>query len=292
MTTQQRKALYNTMVHESYLRGQMENAFDAIGFSFEYSYGKIGEYLENTIQLQNMVIEHCLGLHLRQAQVYVSALGVNVNVDVFYPEDNNPDYCITMDDFSLSVFGSNNKEVIEAVWNAIIERDNEALKYIKEKTDIEIGFRNNSQHDEAAVTKHEIYDQLVATIKSRLAFENAMHEAGMECSLESGAVGEFLNAQNINFETILLMCLDMHIVSIDVTDVYKFLDAIDVVYPDDNDENYSLTEDDILHFIAYLDTEDISQQLWKAIVEKNDDMRQWINHNSSIWIGPSEVDNG
>ena len=27
MTTQQRKALYNAMVHESYLRGQMETGY-------------------------------------------------------------------------------------------------------------------------------------------------------------------------------------------------------------------------------------------------------------------------
>lgn len=276
-------------MRESNLRKQAEDKLENIGISFEYGSGKLGEYLNETINLEHMLIMHLFDFSYHIATSFCKYLNRDIRFDVLYPSDGNSDFCITLDDLSCLLNDTNDEILVDALWKAIVERDINAVEYINKNTSATIGYKCQSVETEPQNTKHDIYNQLAVVVEKMNVLLKAFNEAGFMYRSNNGAFSDFIDIQNDNFEDIIMLCMDLKLVAEDIAktdESYYFLKSINIIYPVDDDVSVSVTEDDLLSAISELTNNDLAENFWKAIVNKDDNAKEWIHNNSKIKIGP------
>lgn len=104
----------------------VENAFDNLGFSIEYGTGTLGKEFENMFEVTTDLILIAMGLHVKTHTATVRLKGCNelIDVDVFYSDDEDPEFAITMDDFCYFInYAINNPKLQLLFWTTMTEKN-------------------------------------------------------------------------------------------------------------------------------------------------------------------------
>ena len=287
------KRLYDLLVEEVRLRYKMENDLEEIGFHVEYGEGIFGTFLQASINQIDMMFQNCFGLHQKIAKVKSDFFRCEVPVDVLYPEDNNKLYCVTLDDFSNFLCNAHNKELTDAMWNAIVERDPQAIAYIADHVNIQLGYAPVAYD----VTQQSDYDKYLITIdaiKQHYATEQKLKSIGFDYFNFPGSFTDYMakNERNLKESLMYIMNLYERVENVTCQEYHNPI-KLYLIYPMDNDDNFSLTTDEFEHFLDQLNDDILVNQMWKALAEKDSEAKKYINSNyHNIHVGPVEEENG
>jgi hypothetical protein len=137
------------------------------------------------------------------------------------------------------------------------------------------------------------YDAAFEMLKSEKDFEDRMIAIGFNFEYGSGFVGKHFETILNNCETIIKESLGMHPVSKEGTCEISGINypiTIDILYPEDENDDFSITEDDFCEFCyAVLNNPNVGTELqdlmWKSIVERDVEAKEKFNSFKHGLIG-------
>ena len=136
------------------------------------------------------------------------------------------------------------------------------------------------------------YDSAFAILKTQNELCNKLEEVGLNFEYGSGFIGEAFETLLNESETIIRDALGLHDVPVDHTCRilgvdHPFTDY--VLYPEDDDVEWSITADDFSEFFyKAIQNEKIQDVMWKAMVDRDESAKTEFNSLKIGKIGPAE----
>lgn len=113
-----------------------------LGFSFEYNDDSIvGDYFSTVLTNMEGIIVSSLGLTMKVAETFCKELNTLVNIDIYYPDDNDARFAISADDLFEIIYNVNRSDVTNLLWLAIAEKDLESKEKLERMAKVKFGDR-------------------------------------------------------------------------------------------------------------------------------------------------------
>lgn len=117
-----------------------------VGFNFEYNDGgTVGNCFGIVTQNLEKIIIESMGLVQKHYQTFNQVLNSTVEIDVFYPESENPQFAIAFDYFYDVLYNYNRNDLIYLLWDTMVNNNVESMTKLIKITNIQFGdeWRNN-----------------------------------------------------------------------------------------------------------------------------------------------------
>ena len=130
-----------------------------------------------------------------------------------------------------------------------------------------------------------IYEKTIETLRSSREMEDMLNGIGFSFDYESGRIGNHFLTVLHNCEEMIKESLGIHSIEEKTTCYINGIDypiTVDILYTDDNDADFAITENDFCEFaniVAYDDEigNALKDAMWKAITEKDNDAKKKVN---------------
>ena len=131
-----------------------------------------------------------------------------------------------------------------------------------------------------------IYKTAIESLRKQREFESKLDNLGFHFEYGEGIFGLYCNDIFNNNELIIRESMGLHIESLSTTctiNGVKHPIILEILYREDHDDDFSITMDDFIDFISELafknndNYEELSELLWKAIVEKDEHAKKLYN---------------
>lgn len=146
-----------------------------------------------------------------------------------------------------------------------------------------------SKQETNNIVDFDIYTIIMNALSLKNEIETHLKNVGIDIRYENGIVGNHIILADKLIYNALMLSLKMYSMSYTDTTNWSVPVSFEVLYPDDDNELYSVTDDDFRSIIDILDANtELQNMLWDALVNKNEQARQWINNNTKVLFGPVE----
>lgn len=133
-----------------------------------------------------------------------------------------------------------------------------------------------------------IYKTAIESLRKQREFESKLDNLGFHFEYGEGIFGLYCNDIFNNNELIIRESMGLHIESVPATctiNGIKHPIVLEILYREDHDDDFSITMDDFIDFVGNLafnsnDYEELSELLWKAIVEKDEQSKKIYNEKA------------
>lgn len=129
--------------------------------------------------------------------------------------------------------------------------------------------------------------------KAQNTLGTKLSEMGLHFEYGAGVIGQAMHTFVQECDVIIKEALGLHYEEVPVMcNIFgtNYETSVYVLYADDNDPEWSITEDDFCQFLYEAVTnEDLQELMWKAMVEKDINAKNEFNANKRFKIGPLSV---